>query len=142
MRAAALVAFLAVMAIVIVAYGGAAENRCVTGRAAGFVSIQHDPPFLVGTIPTRFTSQQIFFSRRYSCLGNPPEVRRVDLGFYDVRFPGMPQKVAISDAISDDAVSSAVQYLGDGIYRVSLRGPIVGEEVISRRDVSFSLVLY
>ncbi len=119
----------------------AAHPRCQFGRAQGFISVRNNPEFLVGTVPNRFSSSSRYFSRRYNCKGNLPLIRRVDLGLYDVRFPGLARRTAFATAISQEGVSVSVQPMGD-VYRVALRGPLAVNEVLSRRDVAFSIVLF
>ena len=120
----------------------ASHLRCHTGNALGFVAIRSDPAELVGQIPSRFTTDPGYFSSRYNCAGQNVQARRVDQGIYDVRFPGIVVRVAMADAISTEGVSTSVQLLGDGMVRVSLRGPLGGSDVASRRDVAFNVVVY
>jgi hypothetical protein len=97
---------------------------------------------LVGTIPSVFNSNPVYFVRRYNCEGRSAFVRRVSLGIYDVRFPGLNPRAVIATAMSDEGVSASAFPLADGIVRIALRGPIVGNDVMSRRDVPFSVVVY
>jgi hypothetical protein len=115
--------------------------ECHTGQVTGFATIRSQPQYLVGTIPSTFSSRDAFFTARYNCEGRGVHVRRVDQGVYDVRFRGARPRVAIADAISTEGVSSSVQIIGDTV-RVSLRGPLNGSDVASRRDVAFSVVTY
>lgn len=129
------------LALGTVSYSGAA-TRCRTGEAQAFVAIQREPLYLVGTIPSSFTLNQNYFSRRYSCKGNPPAVRRVSLGLYDVLFPGLDPQVVLVTALSDEGVSASVWPVGNGIVRVALRGPLGGADVATRRDVPFSVAVF
>jgi hypothetical protein len=119
----------------------AAHLECHTGQVTGFATIRSQPQYLVGTIPSTFSSKDAFFTARYNCRGRGVHVRRVDQGVYDVRFRGAHLKAAFTDAISTEGVSSSAQILGDTV-RVSLRGPLNGGDVASRRDVAFSVVTY
>lgn len=114
----------------------------MTGQAQAFATIQNDPLFLVGTIPSKFSARAIFFSSRYSCKGFPPQVRRVGLGLYDVLFPGIRIHAASVGAVSDEGITASFWPISDGIVRVALRGPLGGADVATRRDVAFSLVVY
>ena len=139
------IALVACIALAIVAFassGGSAVLRCPAGSALAFVAIRPDPQFLVGTIPSGFTSDAGYFSRRYNCRGLSALVRRIDLGIYDVRFPGLDPRAVIATATSDEGVTASALPLGDGIVRVALRGPLVGGDVMARRDVPFSVVVY
>lgn len=137
-------AFIAALALVLLvaSYAESATSACKSGSAKAFVAIQPDPAYLVGTIPSGFNSNPAYFVRRYNCEGRSASVRRVDLGIYDVRFPGLNPRAVVATAISDEAVSVAALPLADGIVRISLRGPIVGNDVMARRDVPFTVVVY
>lgn len=119
----------------------AAPRRCISGRAQAFAAIQKDPPYLVGDIPNHFTSVQHYFSRRYNCKARSAEVRRVDLGLYDVRFPGISSQAVLVTALSDEGVTASA-FPEDGFIRVALRGPLGNNNLASRRDVAFSLVVF
>ena len=142
MRAVLLVAAITAVVGFFALRSEASHLRCHTGNALGFVSIRSDPAELVGQIPSRFTSDVGYFSSRYNCTGQNVQARRVDQGVYDVRFPGLVVRVAVADAISTEGISTSVQLLGDGMVRVSLRGPLGGSDVASRRDVAFNVVIY
>lgn len=136
------VAVAAMVALMTTSAGGSqASPRCVTGKARGFVAIRPDPPHLVGTIPNRFTDRQKYVTRRYNCRRGGVQVRRVDLGSYEVLFPGVRPRVALATAISGEGVAASVEVFGD-VVRVALRGPIIGDDVAARRDVPFSVVIF
>lgn len=116
-------------------------RRCIAGRALAFVAIQDDPPYLAGDIPGHFTSDQRYFSRRYNCKGRSASVRRVDLGLYDVLFPGITSHAVQVTALSDEGITASA-YPEDGFVRVALRGPLSGSNLAARRDVAFSLVVF
>lgn len=121
---------------------GESAVRCPTGQAKGFLAIQSEPNFLVGTIPSSFTFSQTYFSRRYNCRGRSAAVRRVGLGLYDVQFPGLDPRVVIATALSDEGITASVWPLGNQTVRVALRGPLGGADVATRRDVAFSIVVF
>jgi hypothetical protein len=116
-------------------------QRCRSGQAQGFISVQEDPPYLVGTIPSKPSFSAVYFNRRFNCLGRSAAIRRVDLGIYDVFFPGLPNRTAVATAISENSPSVSVFAMED-TYRVYIRGPLAGADVASRRDLPFSLVIY
>ena len=120
----------------------ASHLRCHTGNVSGFVALREDPAELVGTLPSRFTADARFFSTRYNCMGRSVQARRVDQGLYEVRFPGVNVKMATADAISQEGISTSVLPITDGIVRVSLRGPLSGNDVATRRDVAFGVVVF
>lgn len=132
-----------VLLSLIVVSGAGSEPRglCVFGRAQGFISLRAEPNYLVGTIPSRETSNPKYFARRYSCKRQMPTIRRVDDGVYEVQFPGLNWRTAFVTAISQEGVSASVQVSKD-IYRVSLRGPLVVDNALVRRDVAFSISVF
>jgi len=121
-----------------------AARSCRSGTAQGFVVIRSDPEYLVGTIPSTFRSNPIYFQRRYNCRHRSAYVRRVDLGVYEVRFPGLSRRVPQATAISQEGISASAQAFGD-VYRVTLRGPYTldaSRDILARRDVPFALVIF
>lgn len=142
MRILAPVLFAAILLLGTISYAGAGPNPgCMTGRARAFIAISADPPYLVGDIPNHFTFDQRYFSRRYNCKGQSAAVRRVDLGLYDVRFPGISSHAIQATALSDEGVTASA-YPEDGFIRVALRGPLSGNNVAARRDVAFSIAVF
>ena len=130
--------------VVGVADGNAASHQapCLYGRVQSFASIRANPPYLVGTIPSRFTGKHSYFSRRYNCKKQGVLVRRVDLGVYDVRFPGLRYRTAVVSAISQEGVTASVYAWDNATYRVVLRGPLSDNNALIRRDVPFSIATY
>lgn len=124
------------------AHGAVRAHACEPDGAFAFVAIQGDPPYLVGTLPSVFTTDPRYFSRRFDCAAPGIAARRVSLGLYDVQVPDAGARLAIVSAISEEAVSTSVHPLGNGLYRVALRGPLAGSDVASRRDVPFALVVF
>lgn len=116
--------------------------NCQFGRVQGFVQIRDNPDYLVGTIPSTFTSDARFFSRRYNCKRLSAEVRRVDLGTYDVRLPGLGNRAVFVSAVSLDGVSTSAAQVSLGVYRVVLRGPLVRNDVLVLRDMAFALAVF
>lgn len=124
------------------AFAANEEILCRTGQAKGLATIRHDPPYLVGTIPSTFTEDPLYFSRRYNCKRRSASVRRVAQGLYDVRFPGLEIKSVVVDAVSDEGVSSAYLPVERNVVRISLRGPLAGGDIAVRRDVAFTVIVY
>jgi hypothetical protein len=115
---------------------GASTHRCGTGTAKAFLVINKEP-FLAGRIPNQYTSSPQYFGRKYNCQGGSIEVKRVDLGTYDVRLEGITARVVHVTAMSAEGVSASALYLGGSVYRVVMRGP--GPQL---RDVAFSLAVF
>lgn len=120
----------------------ASHLGCHTSNAQAFAALRDDPPYLVGTIPNRLTSDAAYFSVRYSCSGQLIQVQHRDTGVYEMRFPRVKVRLALATAISDEGVSASVHLLGDGVVRVVLRGPLSGNDVAALRDVPFAVVVF
>jgi len=115
---------------------------CQYGRAQAFITVKNDPEYLVGTIPSQLTGDKKFLQRIYNCTGRGAQIRRVDLGTYEVRFPGLHRRSGVVSVVSQEGVASSVQPFGRDTYRVALRGPGLVNGVLSRRDVAFTLVIF
>ena len=136
-------AVIAILAIAVIGIAPANGGpRCQFGRVQGFISVRSNPEYLVGTIPAKFTSSSRYFQRRYNCLGAGAQIRRVDTGVYDVRLPGLGFRTAFVTAISQEGVATSVQAFPDYVYRVALRGPLINELALKRRDVAFSIAVF
>jgi hypothetical protein len=138
----ALVVAVAMIAVLAVTTRSDSALRCPTGSAVGFASIEPEPPFLVGTIPSRFTGNARYFSRRFNCRSRSVQVRRLDLGVYEVRFPELQPRTVVATATSDEGVAASAMPVSDGTVRITLRGPLSGRDVASLRDVPFSIVVF
>ena len=76
-----------------------------------------------------------------ACKGGSAQVRRVDEGVYEVRFPQVSARLALVTATSDEGVTSSAIVFGSTV-RVALRGPLHGPDLMERRDVPFVVVVY
>lgn len=121
------------------AQGGPA---CQFGRVQGFVSVRNDPEYLVGTIPSGLTGSLRYIQRRYNCTKRGVQIRRVELGIYDVRFPGLHRRSSVVTAVSQEGVAASAQPIDIDTYRVALRGPLVRDNVLGRRDVAFTIAVF
>lgn len=135
----------ALLACVLLSPVGAAsvQPACATpGGARAFASVTGDRQLGVGDIPSVFSGQATWFGQRFNCTRASAQVRRVDLGLYQVRFPGIHSQVAVVSAISDVGASASVHYLGQSIWQIALRGPLIYDGALVGRDIPFSLVVY
>lgn len=137
-----IVACVAVAALVYVSANGAAPApTCRTGEAQGFAAIRWNPEGTIGQLVGKSSSPRWFW-RRYNCTGRGVSIRRLDRGVYDIDFPGLGNRLAVVSAISQEGVSASVQPFGTGLFRVTLRGPIVDENLLTRRDIPFTIVVF
>lgn len=120
----------------------AAPFVCRTGEVQGFATVRWSPAEIVGQIPSgRFAQRPKFFWRKYNCTGANVMVRRRDVGVYEIAFPGLGYRMAVVSAVTQDGTNASVQPLGTGVFRVILRGPVVNDGLLARRDVAFAIVV-
>jgi hypothetical protein len=98
----------------------APQARCANGAVRGVVAVTGDPNKGIANIPDQFTSSRALFSRTFTCRGGAPQVRRVDTGVYEVRFPGNPVQSAV---VSGSGAESWITPMPGGIFRVGLHVP-------------------
>ena len=116
------------------AFGGSAfaisdavrpQARCANGAVRGIVSVTGGPSGMAN-ISDQFSSNRVLFSRTFTCIGGPPEVRRVSRGVYEVRFPGDPVPSAV---VSGSGAESWLTLMPGGIFRVGLHVPGRADEM-------------
>lgn len=140
---------LAVALLAIAAVATGAEQRhhsplmpCEQGTVKAYAVVTGNRLSGPGGIPSFQTAAGQYFARRYNCTGRGlPTVRRVDLGVYEVRFPGQEAAMATVAAYNDRATSGSVLPLGDGTWRVYLRGSRIENGVMLATDAAFAIVL-
>ncbi|MBA2296346.1 MAG: hypothetical protein H0W16_14585 [Actinobacteria bacterium] len=96
------------------------QARCQPGAVRAFVSVTGDPTKSLANLPDQFTSTKALFGARFNCAGAAPQARRVNVGVYEVRFPGTTSTIATASA---GAAEVTVANLGGGTFRVSLWVP-------------------
>ncbi len=117
-------------------------NRCSTGTVRGFAVVRGDPTIGIGSLPSIFSGQQELFEVRYNCSGKGVLAKRVDEGIYDVWFPSNPAKVAVVSAMNQQAASASVDRIDDGIFRISIRGPVVNNDILIHRELPFYIAIF
>jgi hypothetical protein len=65
-----------------------AQQRCTNGAVRGIAVVTGNPSQGIANIPDQFSSSSSLFSRRFNCARGAVQVRRVEIGVYEVRFPG------------------------------------------------------
>jgi hypothetical protein len=96
------------------------QARCQPGAVRGFVAVNGDPAKGIANIGDVFTSARPMVGVRFNCAGAAPQARRVNVGVYEVRFPGNAGQVATA---SSGAAETTIAALGNGTFRVSLWVP-------------------
>jgi len=109
--------------------------RCGNGSVKGYAAVNLDS--FVGAFPTQYASGANLFDARYDCAGGSPQVRKVDGGAYDVRFPGVTPKTAAVSAYGAHPGWAYWSHESDGSIRVTVVSPS-GD----RSDFGFSVTVF
>lgn len=109
------------------------QARCQPGAVRGYVAVNGDPTKGIANFPDQFTSAKPLIGARFNCAGAAPQARRLNVGVYEVRFPGNASQVAMASA---GAAETTIGYVGNGVFRVSLWVPGRQDAV----DTPFSVV--
>ena len=96
------------------------QARCQAGAVRGFIVVTGDQQKGMANLGDAFTSARSVVGARFNCAGAAPQVRRVAVGVYEVRFPGNAGQVAMA---SSGANETTVGPVGGGVFRVFLWVP-------------------
>lgn len=130
------------VALIVVGSDTSAARSCQTGRVAAYASVSGTRISGPGGIPSKFTTAQGVFDRRYNCTGRLTSVRRVDEGIYEVRFPRNRGVTATAGALNAEGTSASVERLGGGVFRIILRGSAIDNGVLVPRDTPFAIIVF
>jgi len=92
-----------------------AQKRCAPGAIRGIAHVTGDPQTGLANIPDQFATTPTLFGRRFNCAGRA-EVRRLGIGVYEVRFPGVTSETALVSGVGEAAASAT--RVAPGTYRV------------------------
>lgn len=95
------------------------QARCQPGAVRGFAAVNGDPANGIANVGGAFTSAKVVFGVRFNCTGPAPQVRRVDRGVYEIRFPGNGARVAAASALDNETTVGFV----NGVFRVRVWVP-------------------
>jgi hypothetical protein len=110
------------------------QARCQPGAVRGYVVVIGDPSKGIVNLGDKFTSTKKVIGPRFNCAGPAPQVRRVNTGIYEVRFPGNTAQVATA---SSAAAATTVGYIGGRVFRIDLWAPGRQDAI----DTSFTVVV-
>jgi hypothetical protein len=91
------------------------QPRCQPGAVRGFIAVTGDPTKGIANLGDQFTSARPAIGARFNC-GAAPQARRVNVGVYEVRFPGNASQVVAVSANAETTVAP----VGGGVFRISL----------------------
>ena len=109
------------------------QARCQPGAVRGYIAVNGDPAKGMANLPDQFTSAKPEIGARFNCAGAAPQARRVNVGVYEVRFPGNATQVA---SASSGTAETTIGYVGGGVFRINLWVPGRQDAV----DTSFSVL--
>jgi hypothetical protein len=109
------------------------QARCQPGAVRGYIVVSGDPAKGMANMPDAFTSRKPEIGAKFNCAGGAPQARRVNVGVYEVRFPGNATQVAAASSL---AAETTVGYVGGGVFRISLWVPGRQDAV----DTSFTVL--
>jgi hypothetical protein len=96
------------------------QARCQPGAVRAFISVDGDPTKGIANLSDQFTSAKPWVGARFNCAGGAPQARRVNVGVYEVRFPGSAAVIATASA---GAAETTIGHAGPGLFRVNLWVP-------------------
>lgn len=96
------------------------QARCAAGAVRGFAAVNGDPAKGIANFPDQFTTDRTLFGARFNCAGGAPQARRVEIGVYEVRFPGNASQLPM---VSSGAAETTIGVIAPGTFRVGLWAP-------------------
>jgi hypothetical protein len=97
----------------------AAQQRCANGSVRGVATVTGNPAQGIANLPDQFTSTPVLFARRFNCTGKAIQVRRTEIGVYEIRFVGNSAPSAIASGIG--LFSATSETLGPGLFRIRVQ---------------------
>jgi hypothetical protein len=116
-------------------HGAAAvQQRCTNGAVRGVATVTGSNTGMAN-IPDQFSSAANLFSRRFNCTGRAIQVRRTEIGVYEVRFPNNTAPSAVANGVG--LFSATAETMGPGLFRVRVQNVGRADE----DDGAFTIVL-
>jgi hypothetical protein len=96
-----------------------AQQRCANGAVRGFATVTGDPSKGMANLPDQFSSASTLFSKKFNCTGKAVQVRRVEIGVYEVRFVGNAASSIVANGVG--LFSASVETISPGTFRVRVQ---------------------
>lgn len=96
-----------------------AQQRCANGAVRGIATVTGDPSKGMANIPDQFSSANVLFSRKFNCTGKAVQVRRTEIGVYEVRFVGNAAPSVVASGLG--LFSASVETISPGTFRVRVQ---------------------
>ena len=97
----------------------AAQQRCTNGAVRGIATITGNPSQGIANISDQFTASPSLFARKFNCTGKAVQVRRLEIGVYEVRFVGNAAPSVVATGLG--LFSASVETIGPGTFRVRVQ---------------------
>ena len=97
----------------------AAQQRCTNGAIRAIATVTGNPSQGIANIPDQFTSSPTLFARKFNCTGKAVQVRRLEIGVYEVRFVGNAAPSVVATGLG--LFSASVETIGPGTFRVRVQ---------------------
>ena len=134
---------LILLAVLVVDAASSQSGFCQRGTVRAFATVTGDRISGPGGISSRFDGAERLFARRYNCEAGGAQVRRVDLGVYEIRFPKVRALTAVVSAYNAEGTNASVVHTAEmSTFRVVLSGPQISENILRRRDVPFTIAIF
>ena len=96
-----------------------AQQRCTNGAVRGIATVTGNPSQGIANIPDQFTSSNTLFARKFNCTGKAVQVRRTEIGVYEVRFVGNAAPSVVASGLGP--FSASVETISPGTFRVRVQ---------------------
>lgn len=96
-----------------------AQQRCSNGAVRGIATVTGNPAQGIANIPDQFTSSSTLFARKFNCTGKAVQVRRTEIGVYEVRFVGNAAPSVVANGLG--LFSASVETIGPGTFRIRVQ---------------------
>lgn len=96
-----------------------AQQRCTNGAVRGVATVTGDPSKGIANVPDQFSGAPVLFARRFNCAGRAVQVRRLEIGVYEVRFVNNAAPSAVATGLG--LFSATVENLSPGTFRVRVQ---------------------
>jgi hypothetical protein len=96
-----------------------AQQRCANGAVRGIATVTGDPSKGIANVPDQFSGAAVLFARKFNCTGRAVQVRRTEIGVYEVRFVNNAAASAVASGFG--LFSATVEPLAPGTFRVRVQ---------------------
>jgi hypothetical protein len=96
-----------------------AQQRCTNGAVRGIATVTGDPSKGIANVPDKFSGAAVLFARKFNCTGRAVQVRRLEIGVYEVQFVNNPAPSAVATGLG--FFSATVETVSPGTFRVRVQ---------------------